>query len=84
MAKTWYPVIDEALCIECGVCVDKCTHGVYDREQEPKPVVISPDDCVDGCQGCGSLCPSGAITYFGSGASAQGCGCDCEGGCCGT
>ncbi|MFA7175033.1 MAG: 4Fe-4S binding protein, partial [Kiritimatiellia bacterium] len=26
MAKTWYPVIDYASCIECGTCVNFCPH----------------------------------------------------------
>jgi len=91
MSKTWYPIIDEQICIECGACVDHCTHGVYDKDQAPLPVVIVPDNCVQGCKGCGSLCPVEAITYFGDTGQEGGCGCgngcgcgdgcDCGGGC---
>lgn len=65
MAKTWYPVIDYISCVECGTCVAKCPHGVYDTAKAPSPVVTSPDECVDHCHGCGNRCPVGAITYVG-------------------
>lgn len=65
MAKTWYPVIDYSLCTECGTCVAKCSHGVYDANKAPTPNVIHPVGCVDHCHGCGNRCPVGAITYVG-------------------
>ena len=65
MAKTWYPVIDYSLCIECATCVSKCPHGVYDTSKAPTPVVTNPNECVDHCHGCGNRCPVGAITYVG-------------------
>ncbi len=82
MSKTWYPMINYELCTECGTCVGKCTHGVYNKEKAPRPVVIYPEGCIQGCTGCGSICPSGAITYFGD-TTKTGCGegCCCTGGC---
>jgi uncharacterized Fe-S cluster protein YjdI len=65
VAKTWYPVIDYTLCAECGRCVSKCAHDVFNKAKAPVPVVAEPDACVDHCHGCGNLCPSGAITYLG-------------------
>ena len=65
MARTWYPIIDYSACIECGTCVAKCPHGVYDTAKAPSPVVTRPDECVDHCHGCGNRCPVGAITYVG-------------------
>ena len=65
MAKIWYPVIDYSECRECGFCVKKCGHGVYDQAKAPSPVVVHPESCVDHCHGCGNLCPQGAITYVG-------------------
>lgn len=65
MAKKWYPVIDILACQECGSCVAKCTHGVYDKRKAPIPVVVNPDNCMDHCHGCGNLCPVGAIAYVG-------------------
>ncbi|SMC71353.1 DUF2703 domain-containing protein [Papillibacter cinnamivorans] len=65
MAKSWYPVIDYMTCIECGTCVSKCPHEVYDDLKAPSPVVKFPEECVDHCHGCGNRCPVGAITYVG-------------------
>lgn len=89
MAKTWYPVINYLVCAECGTCVTKCPHGVYDSEKAPSPVVKNPEACVDHCHGCGNRCPVGAITYVGddtgwvppngtqeSGADCCSCGCE--------
>lgn len=65
MATTWYPVIDYLVCKECGTCVSKCPHGVYDAAKAPSPVVMNPEACIDHCHGCGNRCPVGAITYVG-------------------
>lgn len=65
MAKTWYPVIDYQICTQCGTCVKKCPHGVYDLAKAPTPVVTNPGACVDHCHGCGERCPVGAISYIG-------------------
>lgn len=86
MSKTWYPVIDYEKCIECGACTNKCTHGVYDLEKAPVPVVISPEGCVEGCHGCGNLCPAKAIQYLGNQKEeSENCNCCCNDqreGCC--
>jgi len=65
MAKHWYPVTNTETCEECGKCVAKCSHGVYDKGSPFKPIVVFSDGCVDHCHGCGDLCPTGSITYFG-------------------
>ncbi|MBQ8143279.1 MAG: 4Fe-4S ferredoxin [Butyricicoccus sp.] len=68
MAKNWYPVVDETLCVQCGRCIKLCAgnkHFCYDVDRAPVPVVVQPENCVDHCHGCGTLCPQGAITYFG-------------------
>lgn len=65
MAKMWYPVIDILECAECGICVGKCPHGVYDKKRAPVPIVLHPEKCIDHCHGCGNLCPQGAIAYVG-------------------
>lgn len=65
MAKSWYPVIDYVNCIECGSCVEKCPHQVYDTMKAPSPIVKNSDACIDHCHGCGNRCPVGAITYVG-------------------
>lgn len=89
MAKTWYPVIDYAACIECGTCSSFCPHGVYDMARAPTPVVTTPEACIDHCHGCGNHCPVGAITYVGDDtgwtppngtekARQAGCSCGCK------
>lgn len=65
MSKKWYPVINYENCSECGACIDQCSHGVYDLEKTPMPIVAYGEGCIQGCHGCGNLCPSGAITYVG-------------------
>lgn len=79
MANNWYPIIDYSLCNECMVCVNHCTHGVYDKSKSI-PAVVYPEGCVDGCRGCQKKCAQGAISYFGdTGASTgTGCGCSCS------
>lgn len=84
MSKTWYPIINRENCIECGACIEKCSHGVYQKGAD-RPEVIYPEGCIEGCHGCQNLCPAEAITYFGEtgGKTSNGCGCggSCEGGC---
>ena len=66
MSKSWYPVLDYSLCSDCGACLNKCTHGVYNKNLSTnKPTVINPDGCIHGCRGCQKLCPVGAIQYVG-------------------
>ena len=78
MSKNWYPVINYENCIECKACINKCTHGVYDKTKE-KPVVIYTEGCLEGCRGCQTLCQSGAIEYIGdTGATSEGCNCGCS------
>ncbi len=65
MSKKWYPVVDYTICKECGACIKKCNHGVFDNKKSPSPVVVYTNGCVEHCHGCGNLCPVGAITYVG-------------------
>jgi len=88
MSKKWYPVIDYVECTECGTCVNFCSHAVYNVDKAPTPVVINPDNCVQGCHGCGNQCPNGAIKYVGDNtnwtppkAKKENNDCGCNGGC---
>lgn len=94
MSKTWYPVISYENCQECGACFNKCAHGVF-KLKGACPVVVNPDGCVQGCHGCGNLCPVGAIEYVGDNtgwvptkkkdaADEACCGDDKDKGCCGN
>jgi len=64
MAKTWYPVVNEDLCVNCNDCVNFCSHGVYEAGTTAA-TVVAPDECVEFCRGCSKICPTEAITYFG-------------------
>lgn len=76
MSKNWYPVINTETCTECGACVEKCSHGVYEKGIS-KPNVVYPDGCIDGCHGCQKLCPTDSIDYVGDVSQASSCGCSC-------
>lgn len=85
MSKPWYPVIDYSLCVECSICTDKCKNGVYDKSKAPTPVVINPKNCIEGCRGCGNLCPQGAICYVGDNGDRESGNCNCDESCsCGS
>ena len=80
MSKTWYPVIDYSTCLECGTCVLKCTHGVYEKGTNT-PKVIFLEGCVEGCTGCQKICPSDSIKYVGQNikeTSSCSCNCNCN------
>ena len=54
------PIIDEDMCIGCGVCEVNCVANVLDTSSGVAEVV-NPDDCV-GCGACMEVCPAGTIT----------------------
>jgi len=64
MAESWFPEIDYNKCIGCGKCSRKCANGVYENKND-KPIVIFKKGCIQGCHGCGNICPVGAIKYYG-------------------
>ncbi len=60
----WYPKIDPAACIGCGLCAVICGRGVYSYDLvSKKPIVTKPFNCLVGCQTCANLCPVGAIEF---------------------
>lgn len=65
MAKKRYPVVDILTCSDCGICVNSCSNGVFNKEKFPVPIVVHPEACVDHCHNCGNNCPVGAIAYVG-------------------
>ena len=58
----WFPTIDEALCTNCGVCIDFCANGVYELA-EGQTRVVAPYNCIVGCSGCESLCSPAALHF---------------------
>ncbi|MDI3502430.1 MAG: hypothetical protein PWR09_555 [Archaeoglobi archaeon] len=60
----WYPRIDPAKCIGCGLCVTVCGRGVYSYDfADRRSVVVKPYNCLVGCTTCANLCPAGAIEF---------------------
>jgi len=55
-----HPIIDNSLCVGCGVCVKKCAQGNVIEIINRIAVVTSPANCVE-CGVCSSVCPKNAI-----------------------
>jgi len=52
-------IVDESLCIGCGLCVEVCPYGA--RELRDDIAVVVEARC-EGCGSCAVACPSGATT----------------------
>jgi 2-oxoglutarate ferredoxin oxidoreductase subunit delta len=48
------------LCKACGICIDLCPEGVFDRDKLGYPVLARPEDC-SRCLLCELHCPDFAI-----------------------
>jgi len=60
----WFPTVDAATCIHCGLCYVTCGRGVYEMpEGNLAAVVAEPFKCMVGCSTCGTICPAGAISF---------------------
>ncbi|HEX3045241.1 MAG TPA: 4Fe-4S binding protein [Bacillota bacterium] len=59
----WFPTIDQEKCTECGTCVQFCSHGTYARDENNRPTVKNPYNCVVGCSNCKGQCPVEAISF---------------------
>lgn len=64
MSATYYPTVDLDTCIGDKECYEVCPKSVFDwNEDDAKPLVARPDDCIDGCVECAKACPVEAITF---------------------
>lgn len=63
-----------ALCIRCGSCIKACPTKILRHETRAGMGLLTPvikfnnGYCLENCNSCGSVCPSGAITKFSTGA----------------
>ena len=60
----WHPTVYADKCSGCRTCFEFCTHGVYEWDEEnARPVVKRPHNCVVGCSSCSAQCPMEAIGF---------------------
>lgn len=60
----WGPTVDPEACTGCGTCIESCHNDVYRwNDDKDKVVVGHKTHCVPGCSHCGTLCPTGAISF---------------------
>jgi NAD-dependent dihydropyrimidine dehydrogenase PreA subunit len=60
----WFPTVDYDLCTGEQECLNFCKNDVYEWEEENnRPVVKNPYNCVVGCQACINICPVQAIRF---------------------
>ncbi|MGQ9619322.1 MAG: 4Fe-4S dicluster domain-containing protein [Candidatus Aminicenantia bacterium] len=60
----WYPTINEEACIGDRNCVDFCKNEVFEWDEENgKPMVVKPFNCILGCSACAQICPADAINF---------------------
>ncbi|NIM96962.1 MAG: hypothetical protein GTO24_02400 [candidate division Zixibacteria bacterium] len=60
----WYPTIREDLCDGCNICVEFCSFGVYEYDEETNKVkVVNPFNCQVGCSMCALKCQPNAILF---------------------
>ena len=57
----WFPTIDSAKCVKCGMCMN-CGKNVFDWT-EKGAVVARSYNCSVGCSSCSHLCLGEAITF---------------------
>lgn len=58
----WFPVIDYEKCVGCRECFNFCQNGVYEWDEEnDRPKIVNPYNCVVGCSACITLCAGEAI-----------------------
>jgi NAD-dependent dihydropyrimidine dehydrogenase PreA subunit len=52
--------IDEAACVNCGICENICSMDVFRRDNKEKVYIAYPGDCST-CMFCSRFCPANAI-----------------------
>lgn len=60
----WFPAVDYDLCTGDQECFNFCKNGVFAWDEENRrPMVQNPYNCVVGCQACLNICPVEAIHF---------------------
>ncbi|MCE7948579.1 MAG: 4Fe-4S dicluster domain-containing protein [Chloroflexi bacterium CFX4] len=55
----WMPIIDEALCNACGICIERCPESALGW-QNGKAALVAAEACRY-CAACEDVCPTAAI-----------------------
>jgi NAD-dependent dihydropyrimidine dehydrogenase PreA subunit len=68
----WHPTVDAEKCTGCRVCFEFCRPGVYEWDDDDnRPKVARPLECLVGCNGCEPQCPAGAVSFPDAGAISE-------------
>jgi NAD-dependent dihydropyrimidine dehydrogenase PreA subunit len=60
----WQPAINYDACTGDRACIDFCKNDVFVWDEENRrPIVQEPLNCVIGCDSCAQICPVEAITF---------------------
>lgn len=60
----WSPRIDYDACLGDHTCFDFCKNDVFSWDEEnSRPIVANPNNCVLGCDSCAQICPAEAISF---------------------
>ena len=60
----WFPGVDYDLCTGDQECFHFCKNDVFAWDEENRrPIVQNPYNCVVGCQACINICPAAAIHF---------------------
>lgn len=60
MHKSYYPVINQDICMKCGICANKCPENALKWEKGDIPK-LDTSKCI-GCGECVAVCPNKSIT----------------------
>lgn len=61
--SVWHPTINYKKCVWCQACFNFCKNWVYQINEDLKPFVAKPQNCVPGCRWCEKVYPVWAITH---------------------
>ena len=60
----WFPTVDLELCTGDQECFNFCKNDVFTWDEEnARPIVKNPYNCVVGCQACINVCPVEALSF---------------------
>ena len=59
----WFPTLSDALCTNCGACLETCAREVYELDENGKVYVAEPFLCMVGCCFCKSVCEPHALLF---------------------